>query len=44
MALVLEVGDIAVVRGLHGSEMSCGTQLLERGERGADQGQEGHFT
>ena len=41
VALVLEVGDRAVVRGPHGSEMSCETQLSERG---ADQGQEGHFT
>jgi len=41
VALVLEVGDRTVVRGPHGSEMSCETQLSERG---ADQGQEGHFT
>ena len=31
MALVLEVGDRAVVRGPHGSEMSCGTQLWREG-------------
>ena len=35
---VLEVGDGTSMWGPHGSELSYGTQLSEKGERGADQG------